>query len=77
MYEKWLKNPVRFVAMTGYCIEQFSLLLPYFEYAHQHYFSRYNLSGKKKKALREFVIRDLLFVPLYIISECRINPFFT
>src|SRR5947209_6107912 len=56
MYQKWLKNPVRFVAMTGYSMEQFSRLLPYFDKAHQQYFSRHDLKGNKKKELRRFVI---------------------
>jgi DDE superfamily endonuclease len=86
MYQKWLKNPVRFVAMTGYSIEQFSRLLPYFDKAHQHYFSRYDLKGNKKKELRKFVIysnpQDPADSPLstvadrlaFILSFKKLNP---
>jgi hypothetical protein len=86
MYQKWLKNPVRFVSMTGYSMEQFSLLLPYFDKAHQHYFSRYDLKGKKKKEHRRFVIysnpQDPADSPLptvedrlaFILSFKKLNP---
>jgi hypothetical protein len=80
MYQKWKKNPVRFIAMTGYSIEQFSKLLPYFEKAHQHYFSRYDLSGKKKKEFRKFVIYSNSPLPTvadrlaFILSFKKLNP---
>ncbi len=80
MYQKWLKNPVRFVAMTGYSIEQFSMLLPYFNKAHQQYFSRYDLKGKKKKELRKFVIYSNSPLPtiadrlVFILSFKKLNP---
>ncbi len=80
MYEKWLKNPVRFIAMTGYSIEQFSGLLPYFERAHQCYFSRYDLSGKKKKEMRRYVIYSNSPLPTvadrlaFILSFKKLNP---
>ncbi|MEO0310765.1 MAG: hypothetical protein RIQ89_422, partial [Bacteroidota bacterium] len=37
-YEQWLKNPIRFKAMTGYSIEQFEELLPTFIEIHDEYF---------------------------------------
>jgi DDE superfamily endonuclease len=86
MYQKWLKNPVRFIAMTGYSIEQFSRLLPYFDQAHQQYFSRYDLKGNKKKEFRKFVIysnpQDPADSPLptvadrlaFILSFKKLNP---
>ena len=80
MYQKWLKNPVRFVAMTGYSIEQFSKLLPYFDKAHQQYFSRYDLKGNKKKELRKFVIYGNSPLPTvadrlaFILSFKKLNP---
>jgi hypothetical protein len=80
MYQKWLKNPVRFVAMTGYSIEQFSILLPYFDKAHQQYFSRHDLRGKKKKELRKFVIYSNSPLPTvadrlaFILSFKKLNP---
>lgn len=80
MYQKWIKNPVRFIAMTGYSIEQFSMLLPYFEKAHQHYFSRYDLKGKKKKEFRKFVIYSNSPLPTvadrlaFMLSFKKLNP---
>jgi hypothetical protein len=80
MYQKWLKNPVRFIAMTGYSIEQFSGLLPYFDKAHQQYFSRHDLRGKKKKELRKFVIYSNSPLPTvedrlaFILSFKKLNP---
>jgi hypothetical protein len=80
MYQKWLKNPVRFVAMTGYSIEQFSMLLPCFDKAHQQYFSRHDLRGKKKRELRKFVIYSNSPLPTvadrlaFILSFKKLNP---
>lgn len=80
MYQKWLKNPTRFVAMTGYRIELFLELLPYFEKAHQQYFSRYNINGKKKKEYRKFVIYSNSPLPTvkdrlaFILSFKKLNP---
>ena len=80
MYQKWLKNPLRFVAMTGYSNERFSMLLPYFDKAHQQYFSRHDLRGKKKKELRRFVIYSNSPLPtvedrlVFILSFKKLNP---
>lgn len=80
MYEKWSKNPTRFVAMTGYRMELFLALLPYFEKAHQDYFSRYDVSGKKKKEYRKFVIYSSSPLPTvedrlaFILSFKKLNP---
>src|SRR3954464_2638832 len=80
MYQKWIKNPVRFIAMTGYSIEQFSMLLPYFNKAHQQYFSRYDLKGNKKKEFRKFVIYSNSPLPTvedrlaFILSFKKLNP---
>ena len=66
--------------MTGYSMEQFSRLLPYFDKAHQQYFSRHDLRGKKKKELRRFVIYSnspLLTVAdrlAFILSFKKLNP---
>src|SRR5207237_4120437 len=80
MYQKWLKNTLRFVAITLYSIEQFSMLLPYFDNAHQQYFSRHDLRGKKKRALRKFVIYSNSPLPTvadrlaFILSFKKLNP---
>ena len=55
-YEQWKKNPIRFVAMTGYTVEQFGQLLPYFKEAHDQYLSRYQINGKRRKGTRSFVL---------------------
>ena len=54
MFEKWSRNPIRFVAMTGYVLEDFLGLLPYFKKAHDQYFSSHDTSGKRKKQQRKF-----------------------
>lgn len=80
MYEKWSKNAVRFVAMTGYCVEDFLGLLPYFEKAHQQYFSKHDINGNKKKQLRKFVIYSNSPLPTvkdrlaFILSFKKLNP---
>ncbi len=80
MYERWSKNPVRFVAMTGYRMEDFLGLLPYFEKAHQQYFSRHDVSGEVKKQLRKFVIYSNSPLPTvadrlaFILSFKKLNP---
>jgi hypothetical protein len=55
-YEKWLKEPTRFLSMTGYDIEAFQRLLPHFEVAHDGYLSRHEIDGTIKKRVRRFVI---------------------
>lgn len=80
MYEKWSKNPIRFVAMTGYCVEDFLELLPHFAKAHQLYFSKHDISGKRKKQLRKFVIYGNSPLPTvadrlaFILSFKKLNP---
>ncbi len=55
-YEQWLKNPIRFKAMTGYTIEKFEELLPAFTKIHDEYLSKYDLNGKARKGIRSYVI---------------------
>lgn len=81
MYQKWLKaGEARFVSMTGYSINVFNDLLPYFEEAHNHYFSRYEVNGKKKKRFRAFVIYKNSPLPTvanrlsFILSFQKLNP---
>ncbi|MDR1897310.1 MAG: hypothetical protein LBR10_11030 [Prevotellaceae bacterium] len=35
-YEEWQKRKERFVVITGYAIERFNTLLPYFKEAHMN-----------------------------------------
>ena len=79
-YEQWLKNTPRFVAMTGYLPERFNELLPYFREAHDDYLSKYHLNGKRRKALRKFVIYANSPLPtleerlVFILSYHKLNP---
>ena len=80
MYNKWIKNSVRLVALTGYTTEQFNELLAYFKDAHQHYFNRFELSGKKRISRINYVI--YVNSPLqtvedrhaFILSFKKLNP---
>jgi hypothetical protein len=79
-YEQWLKNPTRFVAMTGYQVEQFHDLLPCFREAHEEYLSRYQMNGKRRKGLRKFVLYANSPLPTveerlaFILSYLKLNP---
>jgi len=79
-YENWSRNPIRFVAMTGYVLEDFLGLLPYFEKAHHQYFSKHDTTGKRKKQQRKFVIYHNSPLPTvadrlaFILSFTKLNP---
>jgi hypothetical protein len=79
-YEQWLKNPPRFVAMTGYQVERFHELLPYFKQAHDQYLSRYQMNGKRRKGARRFVLYANSPLPTveerlaFILSYLKLNP---
>ncbi|MDW8332569.1 MAG: transposase family protein [Cyclobacteriaceae bacterium] len=55
-YEKWASYEGRFLAMTGLSKADFDRLLPFFECAHDEYLSRFEMSGRRKKGARRFVI---------------------
>jgi hypothetical protein len=69
-YEKWLKNPARFLSMTGYTIDDFHRLLPYFEQSHDHYLKYREMSGKRKKGLRRSVIYQSSPLPTHAERLC-------
>lgn len=71
-YEKWLKNPGRFLSMTGYSIDDFHRLLPYFEQSHDRYLKHYEMSGKRKKGLRRSVIYKSSPLPRHVDRLCFI-----
>jgi hypothetical protein len=79
-YDQWLKNPLRFVAMTGYQVERFHELLPYFKEAHNQYLSRYYINGKRRKGARKFVLYANSPLPTveerltFILSYRKLNP---
>src|SRR5436305_10777411 len=79
-YEQWKKNPIRFVALTGYTVEQFQQPLPYFKEAHDTYLSRYQMNGKRRKGIRKFVLYANSPLPgmeerlVFILSYLKLNP---
>jgi hypothetical protein len=66
--------------MTGYSVEAFQELLPYFEQAHNQYLSRYHLNGKRRSGLRKFVLYANSPLPsvaerlAFILSYYKLNP---
>lgn len=79
-YQQWAKNPTRFLAMTGYTVEQFGQLLPFFVAAHDDYFQRFDLKGKPRSGARAFVFYRNAALPthterlVFILSYLKINP---
>ena len=79
-YEQSRNNAARFLSMTSLTHEDFVAFLPYFEASHNEYLSKYELSGKRKKGGRRFVIysssplnsvAERLFFILYALKH---NP---
>ena len=79
-YEDWKKKPTRFVAMTGITQDVFSEILPYFEYAHDFYFQRFDIKGKAVERVRRFKIYKNSPLPtieerlVFILSYLKLNP---
>ena len=79
-YEQWLSNPIRFKAMTGYTVEAFQSLLPYFEQIHDRYLTTHQLNGKRRSGLRKFVLYANSPLPTiaerlaFILSYYKLNP---
>lgn len=74
-YKKLSQNPRKFLAMTGYTVEEFEALLPYFGVEFENYVALYRLDGKKrtKRRYSEYknsplpTIEDkLLFILIYL-----------
>lgn len=55
-YIEYKDNEKKFRALTGLSHEHFCELLPYFEYAHNAYFTHYDMNGKYRNNRRSFVI---------------------
>jgi len=79
-YEQWLKNPIRFLAMTGHTIEKFTEILPDFIEIHDEYLSKYEMNGKYRTGIRKYIIyknsplnthQERL---LFIFSYLKLNP---
>lgn len=66
--------------MTGYNLESFNKLLPFFEEAHDEYLSCYTLQGKRRQGYRKFVIyanSPLATIEerlVFILSYLKLNP---
>lgn len=79
-YQQWLQDEIRFLAMTGYTPALFHQLLPYFAPAHDAYLSVYELSGKRRKGLRRFVLYANSPLPThaerlaFVLSYNKLNP---
>jgi hypothetical protein len=77
---QWRTNPARFLAMTGYSIEDFDALLPVFAQVHDHYFERYQLNGKPRSGQRSFVLYQNAALPTqaerlaFVLSYLKLNP---
>jgi hypothetical protein len=79
-YQEWQKKTNRFVAMTGYTVEKFNELLPYFKAAHDEYLSEYQMNGKRRKGLRSYTMYANSPLPCmeerlaFILSYLKLNP---
>ncbi|NEP84229.1 MAG: hypothetical protein F6K39_42620 [Okeania sp. SIO3B3] len=47
-YQELSQKPRQFLALTGYTVEEFDALGPYFEAEFKKYVSEYRLDGKKR-----------------------------
>ena len=79
-YKDYHHKAKSFRSLTGLSIEQFSELLPYFEEAHNEYFTKYDMNGKFRDSRRSFTIygnsplptvEDRLF---FILVYLKNNP---
>jgi hypothetical protein len=79
-YEKWIKDPDAFRSMTGYSIEAFVKLLPFFESAHARYYSKHGSDGKPCKRRRLYVLNKNSPLPTmqnrlcFILYYLKHNP---
>ena len=79
-YKDYQNNEKSFRSLTGLSEKQFSELLPYFEEAHNEYFTKYDMKGRYRDNRRSFVIygnsplptvEDRLF---FILVYLKNNP---
>jgi hypothetical protein len=79
-YQDWQTKENRFVAMTGYTVVQFTVLLPYFQEVHDTYLTECQINGQKQRGLRRYVIYSNSHLPCMeggttFIRYCRrLNP---
>lgn len=74
-YKKLSSTPRKFLAMTGYTVEEFEALLPYFRVEFENYVAAYRLDGKKRTKRRYSEYKNsplpsledkLLFILIYL-----------
>lgn len=74
-YKTLSQNPRKFLAMTGYTVEEFEALLPYFRAEFENYVAHYRLDGQKrtKRRYSEYknsplptIADKLLFILIYL-----------
>jgi hypothetical protein len=74
-YKKLSQNPGKFLAMTGYTVEEFEALLPYFRVEFENYVAVYRLDGQKRTKRRYSEYKNsplptledkLLFILIYL-----------
>ena len=79
-YQDWQNKQNRFTAMTGYTVEDFNRLLPYFKEEHQGYLSEYHMNGKRRSGYRRYVMYKNSPLPCieerlaFILSYLKLNP---
>ena len=74
-YETLKEKPARFLSLTGYTLEEFSVLLPFFKKQFQQFVETQTLDGKDRKKRRYTLYKNsslpssenqLLFILLYL-----------
>jgi hypothetical protein len=80
-YQEWKLNPRKFLALTGYTIDAFDALVPYFESAHDEYLCVFDITGKRRKQkLNRVTIYPNSPLPgikerlLFVLSYKKLNP---
>jgi hypothetical protein len=79
-YKERQKRPARFLSMTGYTIENFEALYPYFEEAHIEYLRTYRMTGKLRDGQRRYVmysntpLADIRERLAFILCYLKNNP---
>lgn len=77
-YQEIAKHPRKFLAMTGYTVQEFEALLPHFQAEFENYVAVYRLDGKKrlKRSYSEYknsalptIADKLLFILVYFIEQ--------
>ena len=78
-YDDLIKNPRRFLALTGYTLEEFRALLSFFHVRFQAYVSRFTLEGKPRQhqtysTYKNSTLPSLEDKLLFILSYMKTYP---